>query len=214
MTARVDSATPLYLADEHCEQLNLLLDELLDSLAHGGQGARREPEQVLRDIEALTADLADAVRLMRQQIRLSIEQLRAECCRYCNARQGELHERGCLQERCARCGGQAAMCLHRPRRRVPFISWANVCASCGQLAPALFDVPDRVWRHYIEPGKRDTVICEPCFTQIAGMIDGGTYLSRYGAPVALWSREFRQRHAIPPDERSPWDGTTEAEAER
>ena len=29
MTARVDSATPLYLADEHCEQLNLLLDELM-----------------------------------------------------------------------------------------------------------------------------------------------------------------------------------------
>jgi hypothetical protein len=51
-----------------------------------------------------------------------------------------------------------------------------------------------------------------CFTQIAGMIDGGTYLSRYGEPVRLWSLEFRRRHAIPPDERSPFDGTTKAEA--
>jgi hypothetical protein len=209
---RVDPAAAIMAADQHRHRLDILLDELRDCLTHGSQGTRREPEQVLRDIAALTADLAATVRCFSQQIRLSIEQLRAERCRYCNVWQGELHEPGCLQERCATCGGQSAMCLHRPRRRVPFISWANVCASCGQLGPALFDVPNRVWRHYIEPAKRQTIICAPCFSEIAGLIDGGAYLERHGAPVALWSREFRRRKGIAPDVLSPWDGTTEAEA--
>lgn len=212
MITRVDPAAAIMAADQHRARLDILLDELRDSLVHGGQGTRREPEQVLRDIEALTADLADAVRLMHQQIRLSIAQLRTERCRDCGVAQGELHEPGCLQERCATCGGQSAMCLHRPRRRLPLISWANVCASCGQLGPALFDVPRRVWRHYIEPEKRGTIICAPCFVEIAGLIDGGAYQRRRGGPVALWSRKFRRRHAIPPDAPSPWDGTTEAEA--
>jgi hypothetical protein len=212
MITRVDPATAIMAADQHRHRLDILLDELRDCLAHGSQGTRREPEQVLRDIAALTADLAATVRCFSQQIRLSVEQLRVERCRDCGVAQGELHERGCLQERCARCGGPAIMCGHRPRRRLPFIAWANVCASCGQLAPALFEVPGRVWCHYIERRQRQAIICEPCFSEIADLIDSGAYLERHGAPVALWSREFRRRHAIPPDERSPWDGTTEAEA--
>jgi hypothetical protein len=208
MITRVDPAGAIMVADRHRH----LLDEWRDSLAHGGQGTRREPEQVLRDITAVTADLADTVRWLRQQIRLSIEQLRGERCRDCGVAQGELHEPGCLQERCATCGGQAVMCLHRPSRRLPFISWGNVCASCGMLDPSLFMVPDKVWRHYIEPAQRKAIICEPCFSEIAGLIDGRTYLSRYGEPVALWSRKFRRRKRIPPEVRSPWDGTTEAEA--
>jgi hypothetical protein len=212
MITRVDPAAAVVVADQHRARLDLLLDEWRDSLAHGGRGTRREPEQVLRDIAALSADLADMVRTLRQQIRLSIEQLRAERCRDCGVAQGELHEPACFQERCATCGGQAVMCDHRPRRRLPFIAWGNVCASCGLLGPRLFDVPNRVWRHYIEPAKRGTIICEPCFVEIAGLIDGGAYQRRHGGPVALWSREFRRRKGIPPDKRSPWDGTTEAEA--
>ena len=204
MTTRVD---PIIAID----QLDILVAELCECLALGSQGTRREPEQVLRDIAALTADLAATADCFSQQ-RLSIEQLRAERCRDCGVAQGELHEPDCFRERCATCGGQAVMCLHRPRRRVPFISWANVCASCGQLDPALFAAPDRVWRHYIEPAKRDKIICEPCFRAIAGLIDGGAYQRRHGGPVALWSPEFRRRHGIPPDVRSPWDGTTAAEA--
>jgi hypothetical protein len=212
MITRVDPAAAVVVADQHRHRLDILLDEWRDSLAHGARGTRREPEQVLRDITALSTDLADAVRAMRQQIRLSIAQLRAERCRDCGVAQGKLHEPGCLQERCATCGGQSAMCLHQPRRLLPFISWGNVCASCGQLGPGLFDVPARVWRHYIEPAKRGTIICAPCFTEIAELIDDGAYQRQHGAPVALWSREFRRRKGIPPDERSPWDGTTEAEA--
>jgi hypothetical protein len=212
MITRVDPAAAILAADQHRRRLDILLAELRDCLGHGSQGTRREPEQVLRDIAALTADLAAMVRCFSQQIRLSIEQLRAERCRDCGVAQGELHERGCLQERCATCGGQAAMCLHRPRRRIPFIAWANVCASCGQLAPTLFDVPNRVWCHYIEPAQGKAIICEPCFSEIAALIDGGAYLERHGAPVALWSREFRRRKGVAPDAPSPWDGTTEGGA--
>jgi hypothetical protein len=212
MSPRLDPAAAVLVADQHRARLDLLLDKWHDSLAHGGRGTRREPEQVLRDIAALTADLADAVRLMRRQIRLSIAQLRTERCRDCGVAQGALHEPNCFQESCATCGGQTIMCLHRPRRRVPFIFWANVCQACGQLGPALFDVPDRVWRHYIEPAKRGTIICAPCFSEIAALIDGGAYQRRHGAPVALWSREFRRRKGIAHDALSPWDGTTEAEA--
>ena len=154
---------------------------------------------------------------MSARRRMTIKRLRKYRCRECGVAQGQLHVLGCWRERCARCGGQAVFCGHNDDPivqlpRVPFIDWVNVCASCGLLHPEFFDVPNCVWRHYIEPEKRDKIICEPCFVQIAGMIDAGAYLSRYGGPVALWSREFRRRHGVPPDEQSPWDGTTEAEA--
>ena len=93
-----------------------------------------------------------------------------------------------------------------------FIAWANVCASCGELDPALFDVPSRVWRHYIEPAKREKIICRRCFDEIAELVDAGAYMLRHGLPVALWSVAHRRRHGIPPDALSPFDGTTEADA--
>ena len=89
MSPRADPAAAIMAADQHRERLDLLLDEWRDSLANGSQGTRREPEQVLRDIAALTADLADTVRCFSQQIRLSIEQLRAERCRDCGVAQGD-----------------------------------------------------------------------------------------------------------------------------
>ena len=155
------------------------------------------------------------MRYERQQT--TIKQLRKRRCRECGVAQGQLHVLGCWDEACAQCGGQAVFCGHNDNPiatlpRIPFILWANVCASCGLLNPEFFDVPNCVWRHYIEPHWRDKIICEPCFTQIADMIDGRTYLSRYGEPVPLWSLEFRRRHAIAPDEQSPFDGTIEANA--
>jgi hypothetical protein len=211
MSTRVDPTAAILVAAQHRLELDTLLDELRECLDHGSQGTRREPEQVLRDVSALTADLAATVRTWRQQIRLSIAQLRTERCRDCGVAQGEPHEPGCLQERCATCGGQLVMCDHRPRRRVPFIAWANVCQACGLLDPEFFDVPARVWARYIEPRHRKAIICEPCFNEIAGLIDGGAYARKHGGAVALWSPEFRRRHGIPPDTPSPWDGTeTEA----
>ena len=154
---------------------------------------------------------------MSARRRMTIKRLRKYRCRDCGVAQGQLHVLGCWREHCARCGEQAVFCGHNDDPittlpRFPFIDWTNVCASYGLLDPEFFDVPNCVWRHYIEPRKRDRVICEPCFTQIADLIDGRTYLSRYGEPVPLLSPEFRRRHAITSDEPSPFDGTTVAEA--
>jgi hypothetical protein len=130
---------------------------------------------------------------------ITIRRLRALRCRECDVRQGDLHERGCWRERCARCGEQAVFCGHNDNpvaelRRVPFIDWTNVCGSCGQLDPDFFDVPDTVWRHYIEPEKRCCVVCITCWQRIVDLIDGGRYQDRYGGPVALGSEAFRARH--------------------
>jgi hypothetical protein len=147
--------------------------------------------------------------------RMTIAGLRTLRCRECGAKQGTLHLLGCWREHCAQCGEQAIACGHNDDPiavlpRVPFIDWANVCASCGALDPDFFNVPTTVWCHYIEPEKRGKVICLPCWQQIVQLIDDGRYQTTYGGPVPLWSPEFRRRHGIPPDEPSPWDGTTEA----
>jgi hypothetical protein len=96
---------------------------------------------------------------------ITIRRLRTLRCRDCGVRQGQLHDYGCLQERCVTCGNQAALCGHYydlTTRRVPYIAWSNVCASCGQLNPDFFHVPDMVWRHYIQPDQRDAVVCLSC----------------------------------------------------
>jgi hypothetical protein len=144
---------------------------------------------------------------LRRRPRITIGRLRALRCRECGVQQGELHERGCWRERCVRCGAQAVFCGHNDNPiaelpRVPFIEWTNVCASCGQLNPELFDVPNPVWRHYIEPLKRREVICLTCWHQIVDLIDGGQYQDHHGGPVPLWSDVWRKRRGIPDGEPS------------
>ena len=149
--------------------------------------------------------------------RMTIRRWRTYRCRDCGVAQGKLHVEGCEYEDCPRCGGQWISCGCRERQvmrlpRVPFIWWPNLCALCGELNPEFFSVPATVWRHYVEPYQREKIVCEPCWNWLTEAIDHQAYAKRYGEPVSLWSREFRRRHGIPPDEPSPLDGTTEAEA--
>jgi hypothetical protein len=133
-------------------------------------------------------------------------------CRDCGVAQGELHVEGCWREHCRQCGGQRVFCdcpkqiMRLPR--VPFIIYANICGLCGRLNPEMFDVPNVVWRHYVEPLERDKMICEPCWHWLTEAIDHKRYATKYGDAVPLWSAEFRRRHGIPPDEPSPIDGST------
>jgi hypothetical protein len=177
---------------------------------------------VLADLEYLAQIISADQSTLRSSTdkkrprRRTISQLRAKRCGECGTKQGNLHERGCPWEYCAQCGEQAVACGHNDDPiatlpRVPFIMWANVCGSCGALNPDFFDVPSTVWRHYIEPAKRELVICQPCWQQIVHLIDDGRYQGIYGVPTPLWSPEFRRRHSIAPDVPSPWDGTTEAD---
>jgi hypothetical protein len=55
--------------------------------------------------------------------------------------------------------------------RIPWICYPIVCAYCGILWPDLFMVPDAEWNHYIQPSKRGSVICRPCYDKIKSMID-------------------------------------------
>ena len=94
-------------------------------------------------------------------------------CHDCNAVEGERHESGCDMERCPKCGGQRLSCGCRGTqalRPIPWIQWPIVCAYCGALWPDLFTVPDTEWEYYIEPGKRDEVVCRPCWDRIVALI--------------------------------------------
>lgn len=105
---------------------------------------------------------------------------------------------------------------HRPHIRwgpLPSPRWRyNWCGLCRRRSGPLFDVPDPLWLHYVGEEQRGQILCISCWHWLTDVIDGSAFEHEHGDPVALWSREFRRRHSIPPDERSPWDGTTEAEA--
>jgi hypothetical protein len=96
--------------------------------------------------------------------------------------------------------------LPSPRRR------RNWCGLCRRPSGPLFDMPDDVWLHYVGEDQRHQILCIGCWHWLTDAIDGSAYERENGRAVPLWSTEFRRRHGIPPDEPSPWDGTTEAEA--
>jgi hypothetical protein len=96
--------------------------------------------------------------------------------------------------------------LPSPRRR------CNWCGLCRRRSGPLFDVPVCVWLHYVGHDQRHQIVCISCWHWLTDVIDGSAFEREHGGPVSLWSREFRRRHGIPPAVRSPWDGTTEAEA--
>ena len=100
----------------------------------------------------------------------------------------------------------------------PTIKWApprrhrNWCGLCRRPSGTLFDVPDHVWAYYVGHEQRHQILCLRCWHWLTDVIDGSAFEQKHGGATALWSREFRRRHDIAPDEPSPLDGTTEAEA--
>lgn len=87
-------------------------------------------------------------------------------CGDCGVMEGELHLPGCDMEECLDCGGQLISCGHNPERRTPFIFYPLICGRCGLLFPAMYMVPDEVWKYYIAPKMRDKVLCWECFDHI------------------------------------------------
>jgi len=55
--------------------------------------------------------------------------------------------------------------------RVPWIQYPVICQKCGKLWPDLFHIPDKEWKHYIEPEMRNAVICGSCYNWIKETID-------------------------------------------
>lgn len=135
----------------------------------------------------------------------------------CGAMEGKLHRQWCTLERCSECGGQYLYCdcptPRSKRKRVPFIwLWATCCARCGDLHAEMFDVPDRVWAHYVlTQSEGDKWLCLKCFETIAELIDGGAYAREHGGALLLrnvradapegsegrkrWEERKRQPHA-------------------
>lgn len=58
--------------------------------------------------------------------------------------------------------------------RIPFILYPNLCAGCGELWPDMFMVPDVEWEHYIQPDKRDEMLCYTCYQHIQEVIDANS----------------------------------------
>ncbi|MHB8628551.1 MAG: hypothetical protein ACYDBJ_20310 [Aggregatilineales bacterium] len=58
--------------------------------------------------------------------------------------------------------------------RIPYIEWPHICARCGAFWPDFFMVSDADWERYIEPDKRDKIVCLPCYREIKRLIDTAT----------------------------------------
>ena len=61
--------------------------------------------------------------------------------------------------------------LLNAKGRIPFILYPVICSKCGALWPEFFMVSDEEWAHYIQPDKRQTVICAECYSYIKQLID-------------------------------------------
>jgi hypothetical protein len=122
-------------------------------------------------------------------------------CHDCRTSEGELHEFGCVNEKCPFCGGQLISCdclekhvdvsrceddggdfylpeiarkweaILKKKGRIPFIYYPVLCAKCGAVSPEFFRVTDRVWKSYVQPDKQDKVLCRDCFDWIKATID-------------------------------------------
>jgi hypothetical protein len=46
-----------------------------------------------------------------------------------------------------------------------------LCARCGKVDPEPFQVHTVTWNDYVEPMKRKSHLCRPCFDAIKGLID-------------------------------------------
>lgn len=105
-------------------------------------------------------------------------------CPECGVSEGQVHKHGCQSELCPFCGRVFApevfgCCeyevtskdLEKIGRRIPYIEYPIFCAKCGQMYPEFFLVSDEEWKHYIQPDKRDSVICQECYTEIKALID-------------------------------------------
>lgn len=57
--------------------------------------------------------------------------------------------------------------------RVPFIVYPNLCARCGRLWPPMFMVPDEEWKAYVEPAKRQEMLCRRCYGWMKKIIGAG-----------------------------------------
>jgi len=60
--------------------------------------------------------------------------------------------------------------LHE-KGRIPYIRWPNLCAYCGKLWPEMFHVSKEEWERYIEPAKRNAIVCRECYDRIKELID-------------------------------------------
>jgi len=123
-------------------------------------------------------------------------------CHDCGVKEGEIHKYGCDMEACPFCGNQLITCgcyykildisdkvwvyKHgltkeqermwliqlRWKGRIPYIQYPNICAKCGKLWPAMFDVPDAEWDKYVEPRMRGEMLCIECYKKIKKWIGG------------------------------------------
>ena len=100
-------------------------------------------------------------------------------CGDCGVPEGEYHDFWCDMERCPVCGEQILYCgcttdEIRNAGRYPHIEYPLMCGKCGQLWPKFFMVSNEEWEYYIEPTRRDLVLCRSCYDYICAVTESET----------------------------------------
>jgi len=95
-------------------------------------------------------------------------------CKSCRCGEGHYHKERCPEELCPTCGGRLTLCYHKEgQTRIKLIRYPRdrFCASCGEMHPKMFLVPNKEWARVIQPDKRGEHLCKECYAMIKGLID-------------------------------------------
>ncbi len=97
-------------------------------------------------------------------------------CHDCGAEEGQFHSHFplCDQEQCPWCLTQLLSCEHRGqpqavrrKGRIRYYCFPLLCVRCGAQWPEFFSVPADTWKRVVPKTHWDTVLCRPCFDDLA-----------------------------------------------
>jgi hypothetical protein len=55
--------------------------------------------------------------------------------------------------------------------RLAYRHYPTIGARCGKVEPQLFTVPDDEWEYYLQPDRRDEILCPSCYVAMRGRAD-------------------------------------------
>lgn len=85
-------------------------------------------------------------------------------CGDCLAQEGEIHEEGCDQEKCLKCGKQKLQCYCGYNiKREPHFSSVYCCQRCGEIMSEMKMISDEEWKFICGVTySLDCILCINC----------------------------------------------------